>query len=80
MYKEKTADIKEEFHEIFKREEENRRYFDRTYKRRMCSKDGEFECIDYEKGKCRAHSINPYRSRAEMLLFSGTGLWTLDHM
>ena len=79
-YQKKVDEVEKEFCQIknSKKETESRKHFDRKSTVRMCSELGEYRCKSYLQEDCpHSHSINPYRSRGETVLFS---TWTLDHM
>ena len=73
----KVEEVIIEFNEILKSERDSRKYFDRRSSVKMCTDLGEYKCINYLDQECGWHSINPYRSRDERLLFRS---WELDHM
>ena len=79
-YHKKVQEVWDDFCKIknSKKETESRKHFDRKSTVRMCSELGEYRCKNYLQEECpHSHSINPYRSRGETVLFS---TWTLDHM
>ena len=77
LYLRKVEEVVGEFNEILKSNKENRKYFDRRSTVRMCTNLGEYTCKNYLDQECGWHSINPYRSRDERLLFRS---WQLDNM
>ena len=79
-YEEAVEQVIEEFKRLLKEEKENRQHFNRVSDAPLCEPIGLFQCQSHDKRllKCASHSVNPYRSAAERLLFYD--FWTLDHM
>ena len=73
--------VKDDLYQILSMEKNNRRYWDRRCPlatSRFCDDNGNFNCINHKQEYCVNHFINPYRSRAEKILFQK--VWELDHM
>ena len=80
-YNRELQTVKDDLYKILAKEKNHRRYWDRRCPldtSRFCDAKGNFNCINHIQKHCVYHFINPYRSRAEKILFQRD--WELDHM